>query len=99
MPLDLRLTRVSGPTQCMVGPQAKSEEVRHIVTTCMVNSSGAFWGWVPSFVDLPLWSLNAPCAKHKKSPNEDNPLQSDLSLHTQSSDAPPIESDSSPESS
>ena len=85
----------------MVGPLEKSEEAWHVVATHAVTSSEDFLGWVPSFVDLPLWSLNAPCARNRKSPDEDNPLQSDLLPlpPTQSSDAPPIDSDSLPESS
>ena len=48
----LRLTRVSGPIQCMVGPLAKSEEASHVVTTHVVTSSEDFLGLVPSSAPL-----------------------------------------------
>ena len=65
---------VTGPTQCAVGPSAKSEEVQHMVATCAITSAEGLSGQVPSFADPPLWSLNAPCAKHQRSCDEDNLL-------------------------
>ena len=43
-----------------------------MVATCTVSSTEDLSGQVPSFVDLPLWSLNAPCVKHERSHDEDN---------------------------
>ena len=47
---------------------------------CSCNSCSYFLmdflGWVPSFANPPLCSLNAPCTRHEKSPDEDNPSQS-----------------------
>ena len=70
----MRLTRVSGPTQCAVGPSLKSKEAWWVMATHAVTSVAVgFMGWAPCFLDLPLWNLNAPYAMHKKSHSVDNP--------------------------
>ena len=73
-PSTLRLMRVSGPSQCAVVPSAKIEEAWHMVATCAITPVEGLLGWVPSFVDPPPWSLNAPYAKHRRSHNENNLL-------------------------
>ena len=82
-PSTTRLTRVSGLTQCAVGPSAKSKEAWHVVATCAVTSAEGLLGWVPSIVDPPLWSLNAPCAKYGRSHDADNFPQNGPLCHTQ----------------
>ena len=90
-----RLTRVSGPTQCAVGPLLKSEEVWHMVAMCAVTSVVRFfWGRCLRFLDQPLWSLNAPCAKCRKSHSVDNPWQIGQSHHTRSISIPLVGSGS-----
>ena len=54
-----------------------------MVATCAVPSVEGLLGWVPSFVDPPLWSLNAPCAKHGRARDADNLLQNGPLCHTQ----------------
>ena len=43
-----------------------------MVLTHAITPVEGLLGWVPSFADLPPWSLNAPYAKHGKSHNEDS---------------------------
>ena len=47
----------------------------HVVATCAITPGRGLLGQVPSFVDPPPWSLNAPYAKHRRFCDEDNPLQ------------------------
>ena len=76
--------RVSGPSQCVVGLSSKREEVQHVVAMCAITPVRGLLGWVPSFVELSPWSLNAPYATLGRSHGEDNPLQNGPSCHTQS---------------
>ena len=96
LPSTQSLTRVSGPIQCAVGPSANSEEAWCVVATHTLTSVGGFTGQVPFPVDPPLWSLNAPYAKHGRPPDEGNLLQSDQLLYTQSNGTPSTGSGSSP---
>ena len=59
------------PSQCAVGPLAKSEQGQCMVTTCSVTPVEGLLGLVPSYADLPPWSLNALYAKHGRSHDED----------------------------
>ena len=43
-----------------------------MVATHAITFVEGLFGQVPSFVDWPPWSLNAPYAKHRRSCGEDN---------------------------
>ena len=86
--------KLSGPSQCVVGPSLKSEEAWHIVATCAITPARDLLGQVASFVDPPPWSLNAPHAKLRRFHSEGNPLQNGLLHHTQSIGIPPAGSGS-----
>ena len=91
LPSTTRLTRVSRPTQCAVGPSLKSNEEQCIVTTHATTSVAGFLGWVPCCLDPPLGSLNVPCATCGKSPSEGNPSQNGQMRQTQNTCVPYIE--------
>ena len=62
LPSTVRLINVSGPTQCVVGPSLKREEVQCVVTHAVTSMVVDLLGWAPCSLGPPPWSLNAPCA-------------------------------------
>ena len=84
LPSTTRLTWVSRPSQCAVGPSLKSKEEWCLVNTHSATLVVGFPGRVHHCcLDPPLRSLNISCATCRKSPSEGNPSQSGQMCHTQ----------------
>ena len=60
------------------------------MVTCAITPVRGLLGQVPSFVDLPPWSLNASYTKLERLCGKDNPLQNGPSHCTQSISIPPV---------